>query len=54
LGKNRKSLAKMMTEFSQELGITGQKKNNMATKMLVAAGSAAGLYLIRQLYNRMK
>lgn len=52
--RNRRTLGKMMSEFSQELGISGQKKSGLAAKMLWAAGSAAGFYLVRQLYNRMK
>lgn len=52
---NRKTLGKMMSEFSQELGMPAQKKvGGLSRKMLWAAGSAAGFFLIRGLYNRMK
>ena len=52
---NRKTLGKMMSEFSQELGMPAQKKvGGLSKKMLWAAGSAAGFFLIRGLYNRMK
>ena len=32
--RNRRTLGKMMSEFSQELGISGQKKSGLAAKML--------------------
>lgn len=52
---NRKALGKLMSEFSQELGIADQKKaGSMGRKMLAAAGSVAGFFLIRSIYNRIK
>ncbi|HHY81165.1 MAG TPA: hypothetical protein GX505_00585 [Clostridiales bacterium] len=53
---NRKALRKMMTEFSQELGMPTPAKRNgsMGKRLLLAAGSIAGFYLIRGLFNRMK
>jgi hypothetical protein len=52
---NRKALGKLMSEFSQELGIADQKKTgSMGRKMLAAAGSVAGFFLIRSIYNRIK
>jgi hypothetical protein len=52
---NRNKLGKMMSEFSQELGMPAQRKaGGLGRKMLWAAGSAAGFLLIRGLYNRMK
>lgn len=53
--KNLKPLKNIMSEFSQELGIPAKKKTTgLGRKMLWAAGSAAGFFLIRQIYNRMK
>jgi hypothetical protein len=50
---NRRDLAKKMTEFSKELGISPKK--NVGKTMLWAAGSIAGYFLIRGFYNnRMK
>jgi hypothetical protein len=55
LKKNLKPLKNIMSEFSQELGIPAKKKTaGLGRKMLWAAGSAAGFFLIRQIYNRMK
>jgi hypothetical protein len=52
---NHNKLGKMMSEFSQELGMPAQRKaGGLGRKMLWAAGSAAGFLLIRGLYNRMK
>ncbi len=52
--KRKKALGKMMTEFSQELGMTAPKRNKMGRNMLLAAGSIAGYALIRRIFNRMK
>lgn len=54
MNRNLKPLKKMMTEFSQELGMPAAKKGGLGKKMLWAAGSAAGFFLIREIYNRMK
>jgi hypothetical protein len=43
---NRNKLGKMMSEFSQELGMPAQRKaGGLGRKMLWAAGSAAGFLL---------
>jgi len=53
--KNRKALGKLMAEFSQELGIPSPKGNGgMGKKILMAAGSLAGFYMIRGIINKMK
>lgn len=52
--KNTKPLKKMMTEFSQELGMPAAKKTGMGKRMLWAVGSAAGFFLARGIYNRLK
>ncbi len=52
--KNLRPFKKMMTEFSQELGMPAAKKGSLGKKMLWAAGSAAGFFLAREIYNRLK
>ncbi len=52
---NRRDLAKKMTEFSKELGIAPKRTGTVGKTMLWAAGSVAGYFLIRGIYNnRMK
>ena len=52
--KNLKPLKNMMAEFSQDLGMPAAKRTSMGKKMLWAAGSAAGFFLAREIYNRLK
>ena len=50
---NRQALSKMMSEVSKELGMAASKKSGaVAKKMLWAAGSVAGYYLIRGIDNK--
>ena len=52
---NRRDLAKKMTEFSKELGIAPKRTSSAGKTMLWAAGSVAGYFVIRGIYNnRMK
>ena len=52
--KGRKPVRKMMSEFSEELGVTTRKKNKMGISLLVAAGGIIGYNLIRGAMNRTK
>lgn len=47
-----KRLKKMMTEFSQELGIEPKQMNNIGNKMLWAAASVVGFSLIKGMFRR--
>ncbi|MGI6538216.1 MAG: hypothetical protein ACOX22_07810 [Caldicoprobacterales bacterium] len=51
---NRNALSKMMSEISQELGVDAPKKRKMRNTLLWTAGSIAGYYLMRKIYNRVK
>ncbi|MDD2503119.1 MAG: hypothetical protein PHP79_05585 [Clostridia bacterium] len=48
---NRRDLTKKMTEFSKELGIIPKKTGSAGRTLLWAAGSIAGYFLIRGIYN---
>ncbi|HOB19613.1 MAG TPA: hypothetical protein PK830_02775 [Candidatus Atribacteria bacterium] len=47
-----KRIKKMMTEFSQELGIEAPKANSMGRKMLWAMAGLAGFSLIRGMMKK--
>lgn len=47
-----KRLRKMMTEFSQELGIEPRQMNKLGNKMLWAAASVVGFSLIKGMFRR--
>ncbi|MDD3613454.1 MAG: hypothetical protein WAP98_08825 [Caldicoprobacterales bacterium] len=47
-----KRLRKMMTEFSQELGIEPRQMNKLGNKMLWAAASVVGFSLIKTMFKR--
>ncbi|MDD2503956.1 MAG: hypothetical protein PHG58_08965 [Clostridia bacterium] len=52
--RNKNTLGKMMTEFSQDLGMSAPKTSKVGRNMLLAAGGIAGYALIRGMINRMK
>ncbi|WZL79194.1 hypothetical protein QBE55_03240 [Eubacteriales bacterium mix99] len=52
--KRRKPVRKMMSEFSEELGVTAHKRNKMGIGLLVAAGGIVGYSLVRGAMNRTK
>ena len=52
--KGRKPVRKMMSEFSEELGVTAHKRNKMGIGLLVAAGGIVGYSLVRGAMNRTK
>lgn len=54
--KNKNKLRKMLTEFSDELGITNTKNNTnkkLGITMLIAASGVVGVSLIRGLTRRV-
>lgn len=52
--KNKKALSRMMTEFSQELGMTPPKRSRVGKGMLLAAGGIVGYTMIKGMLNKMK
>lgn len=50
---NKKALSKMMTEFSQELGMAQPKKGKAGKGFLLAAGGLLGYALIRGMRSKM-
>ncbi len=52
--KGRKPIRKMMSEFSEELGVTTHKKSKVGIGLLVAAGGIVGYSLVRGTMNRIK